>query len=61
MYKVSKGMPPPQTSELFARRNEHPYNLRHKTEFLQPFVNSARCVTESFSYLGPWFQILVKI
>ena len=37
LYKVSKGMSPSQITELFARRNEHPYNLKHKAEFLQPF------------------------
>ena len=53
MYKVGKGMSPPQIIELFARSNEHPYNLRHNAEFSQPFVNSVRCGTESISYLGP--------
>ena len=48
MYKVSKGMSPPQIIELFARRVKHPYNLRHNTKFLKPIVNS-----ESISYLGP--------
>ena len=65
MYKVSKGMSPPQITELFARRDEHHYNLRHNAKFLQPFVNSVRCRTESISYLGAksevWFQILLKI
>ena len=46
-------MSPPQITELFARRDEHPYNLRHNAEFLQPLVNSVRCGTESISYLGP--------
>ena len=53
MYKVSKGMKPPQITELFARRDEHPYNLRHNAKFLQPLVNSVRCGTECISYLGP--------
>ena len=53
MYKVSKGMSPPQITKSFARGNEHPYNLRHSTEFLEPFVNSVRCGPESISYLGP--------
>ena len=53
MYKVSKGMSPPQITELFTRRDEHPYNLRHNAEFLQPLVNSVRCGTKSISYLGP--------
>ena len=52
MYKVSKGMSPPQITELLARRDEHPYNLRHNAE-LQPLVNFVRCGTESISYLGP--------
>ena len=34
MYKVSQGTSPPQITELFARRNEKPYNLRHNAEFL---------------------------
>ena len=54
MYKVSKGMSPPQITKLFAPRDKHPYNLRrHSVEFLQPLVNSVRCGTESISYLGP--------
>ena len=53
MYKVSKGMSPPQIAELFSQRDEHPYNLRHNAEFLQPLVNSVPCGTESISYLGP--------
>ena len=52
MYKVSKGMSPPQITELFPRRHEL-YKLRHNAEFLQPLVNSVRCGTESISYLGP--------
>ena len=42
MYKISKGMSSPQ-----------PYNLRHKAEFLEPFVHSTYCRTESISYIGP--------
>ena len=53
MYKVSKSMSPPQITELFAQRNEHPYNLRNNTKFLQPFLNSVCCGTESILYLGP--------
>ena len=53
MYKVSKGMSPPQIAELFSQRDEHHYNLRHNAEFLQPLVNSVPCGTESISYLGP--------
>ena len=46
-------MSSPQIVELFARRNEHSYNLRHNAGFLQPLVNPERCRTESISYLGP--------
>ena len=53
MYKVNKGMSPPQITELFPRRNEQPYNLMHNTKFLQLLVNSVRCGTESILYLGP--------
>ena len=53
MYKVSKGMPPAQITELFAQRKKHTYNLIRNTEFLQPFVNSVRCGNESVSYLRP--------
>ena len=46
-------MSPPQITELFAQRDEHPYNVRHNAEFLQPLVNSVLCGTESIAYLGP--------
>ena len=60
MYKVSKGVPPPQITELFAQRNEqHPYNLSHNAEFLQSFINSVHCRTETISYLG--LNILVMV
>ena len=51
MYKVSKGMSPPQVTELFEQRGEHPYNLRHDTDFLHPLASSVCCGTESISYL----------
>ena len=44
MYKLSKGMPPP---------HQHPSNLRHNAEFLQLFLNSVYCGTESISHFGP--------
>ena len=63
MYKVGKAISLRQITELFAQRNEHPYNLRYDDEFLQLFVNSARCGTESISYLGPkiWGMVPVYI
>ena len=33
MYRASKGMSPPQITELFARRNEHLYNVRVTSNF----------------------------
>ena len=59
-YKVRKDMSPPQITKLFARRHEHPCNLRHNAEFLQPLANSVRRGIESISYLGHT-QILIKI
>ena len=53
MYKVSKGMSPPQITKFFERRNGHSYNSRLNAEFLQPFANSVYCGTESILYLGP--------
>ena len=53
MYKVRKGMSPPQITELFAQRNEHLYNLRQNAKFLKPLVNSVHCGTKSISYLSP--------
>ena len=49
MYKVSKGMSPPQIIKLFKQLNVHPYNLRHNTNFLQLFVNYVCGGTESIS------------
>ena len=62
MHKDSKGMSPPQITELFARRNELSYNLKHNAECLQPFINSVRCGTGSISYLGPkiWGMVTYK-
>ena len=59
MYKVRKSMSPPQITELLARRNEHPYNLRHNAKVLPQFVNSVRCGSESITYLGPKIQGMV--
>ena len=45
LYKVRKGISIPLI-KLFEQRNEHTYNLRHSTEFLQPFVNFVHCGNE---------------
>ena len=52
MYKVRKGISTPLI-KLFEQRNEHTYNLRHSTEFLQPFVNFVHCGNERILQLGP--------
>ena len=59
MYKISKDLSPPQITELFARINLHPYNLRHNAKFLQPLIISVRCGTEIISYLGSTFWGMV--
>ena len=51
MYKVSKGISAPQITKLFARKNEHPYNLRHNAEFLLPCFKFR--TLWRISYLGP--------
>ena len=61
MCEVSKGMSPHRITKLFAWRNEHPYNLRHNTKFLQPFANSVCFGTESISYLGPKIWGMVPV
>ena len=60
MYKVVKGMSPPQITKLFKRRNEHPYNLRQNVEFLQPFLNFVHCGTKSISYSPYNFKKVLK-
>ena len=52
MYKVSKFVSPPQINKLFARRNNHPYNLRHNAKFFQPFLNYAFCETKGSKIWG---------
>ena len=52
MYKACKGLSPSITTELFKKKNEHLYNLRHNSQFTIP-VNSVYHETESVSFLGP--------
>ena len=47
IYKASKGLFPPITKELFEKKNEHQYNLRHNSQFTIPAVNSVYHGTES--------------
>ena len=51
MYKISKGISPPQIMKLFERRNEHLYNLRQLWIFAA-IVNSVYRGTKSISYLS---------
>ena len=53
MYKASKGLSLPITTELFEKKNDNQYNLRHNSQFTIPDVNSVYHGTESVSFLGP--------
>ena len=53
MYKASKSLSPPIITELFEKKNDHQYNLRHNSQFTIPAVNSVYHGTESVSLLGP--------
>ena len=48
MYKVTS-----LSNEIFQVANEHPYNLRQKSQFFRPLVKSVYHGPESLSYLGP--------
>ena len=48
-------------SAIVTIQYEHPYNLRHNGELLQPLVNSIRCWIERISYLGPKIWGMVYI
>ena len=53
MYKVSNNFLSPHMNEIFEVRNEHPFNLRQKSQFFGPLVKSVYHRHESLSYLGP--------
>ena len=53
MYKSSKGLFSPNITELFGKKNQHQYNLRHNSEYPIPAVNSVYHGNERISLLGP--------
>ena len=53
MYKAGQGLSPPIITELFRKKGQHQYNLRHNSKFTKPAVNSVYHGTESVSFLGP--------
>ena len=53
MYKISNRLSPPAVSNIFTRKNCHPYNLRLNSQFSRPLVRSVFHGTQSISYLGP--------
>ena len=48
---ASKDLYPPIITELFEKKNEHQYSMRHYTERAMPAVNSVYHGTESISFL----------
>ena len=40
MYKLKNGLSPPLASNIFRRKNSHPYNLRLNSQFSRPLVRS---------------------
>ena len=53
MYKVSNRLSKSVVSNIFIRKNCHPYNLRLNSQFSRPLVRSVFHRTETISYLGP--------
>ena len=50
MYKATKGLPPPIITELFYKKNDHQYKLRHNSQFTISSVNSVYHGTERVSF-----------
>ena len=53
MFKGKNEMSPKITCDIFTKRINDHYNLRHINHFETPFVRTAYNGTESVSYLGP--------
>ena len=60
MYKAHKGLSPPIKTEIFEKKNEHQYNLKHNSEFTIPAVNSVYNGTENVSFLGPKIRDILR-
>ena len=53
MFKVKRKLCPEITSDIFMERTNYHYNLRNRSDFITPQVNSVYHGTESITYLGP--------
>ena len=53
MFKVKHKLCPEITSDIFMERTNYHYNLRNRSDFITPQVNSVYHGTESITYLGP--------
>ena len=53
MSKVMNSSSPEIMKEIFRIRQENGYNLRHRSTFKRPIVNSVYSGTETVSFLGP--------
>ena len=53
MFKIVNDMSPEIVSEIFAKKESHPYSLRENPFFYAPKINSVYNGTESISFLGP--------
>ena len=53
MFKNINGLSPEIVNDIFERKTENHYNLRHQNDFIVPFVNTVYHGSESVSYLAP--------
>ena len=53
MFKVSRGLSPEIANELFQFREQILYELRQRSQFQIPWVQSVFSGTESIKFLGP--------
>ena len=59
MFKVSRGLSPQIVNKSFQFREQMPYQLRQRSQFHIPWVNSVFNGTESLKFLGPKVWALV--
>ena len=53
MFKLQRNIAPAIFSEIFQKNTHNRYDLRHRSDFTIPLVNSVHYGEESLSYLGP--------
>ena len=53
MFKLSNGLSLVLMKDIFKQRGEQTYNLRKRSQFYRPKVNSVYNGTKSVSFLGP--------